>query len=71
MEIDNNLESHYNEGDFVVYPAHGVGQVLGLENQKVGDSYFDLVVVRFDQGECYENNNSIITNLFATNSPRR
>ena len=49
MEIDNNLESHYNEGDFVVYPAHGVGQVLGVENKKIGDTFFDLVVVRFDQ----------------------
>ena len=24
-------EMNYDEGDFVVYPAHDVGQVLGME----------------------------------------
>ena len=49
METEPNSKINYNKGDFVVYPAHGVGHVLGLENQKIGDTNIDLVVVRFDQ----------------------
>ena len=45
-EIDEN--TNYTEGDFVVYPAHGVGHVLGIEKTEIGGSLLDLVKVRFD-----------------------
>ena len=48
-QTDNSEpEMNYDEGDFVVYPAHGVGQVLGMEKVEIGGSLLDLVKVRFD-----------------------
>ena len=32
-------ETNFTEGDFVVYPAHGVGHVLGIEKTEIGDAY--------------------------------
>jgi CarD family transcriptional regulator len=45
-EIDEN--TNYTEGDFVVYPAHGVGHVLGIEKTEIEGSLLNLVKVRFD-----------------------
>ena len=48
-QTDNSEhEMNYDEGDFVVYPAHGVGQVLGMEKVEIGGKLLDLVKVRFD-----------------------
>ena len=48
-KIDNEeLNTQYEAGDFVVYPAHGVGQVLGIENTEIGGNLLELVKVRFD-----------------------
>tara|TARA_B100001029_G_C14943973_1_gene384819 strand:- start:353 stop:871 length:519 start_codon:yes stop_codon:yes gene_type:complete len=44
----NELNDEYNKGDFVVYPAHGVGHVLGTEEREIGGSLLELVIVRFD-----------------------
>lgn len=41
-------EFDFNEGDFVVYPTHGVGKVLGIENEDIGGVDVELIVVRFD-----------------------
>lgn len=37
----------YKEGDRVVYPAHGVGVITGIESQKVGAHEFMAYVVSF------------------------
>jgi CarD family transcriptional regulator len=39
----------FKKGDFVVYPAHGVGQVEALETQTFGDQKLDLIVVKFEK----------------------
>lgn len=39
----------FNEGDYVVYPAHGVGRVVGLEIQSIGDIEVQLLVVSFEK----------------------
>jgi len=36
-------------GDFVVYPTHGVGKVLGVESQEISGQRLDLVVIKFDK----------------------
>ena len=41
--------SEYGEGDYVVYPTHGVGRVLGIESQKVADITLDLIVIKFEK----------------------
>ena len=35
--------------DFVVYPTHGVGQIIGLEEQEVAGTKLKLFVVNFDK----------------------
>jgi CarD family transcriptional regulator len=38
-----------SEGDYVVYPAHGVGKVQGVETQEISGMSLELIVIRFDQ----------------------
>ena len=45
---DQLINPTYQEGDFVVYPAHGVGYVLGIEKVEISGSLLELVKVRFD-----------------------
>ena len=37
----------FNSGDFVVYPAHGVGKVYDISKQKIAGSELELIVVNF------------------------
>jgi CarD family transcriptional regulator len=39
----------FNEGDYVVYPAHGVGRIVGHETQAIGDIEVQLLVVSFEK----------------------
>lgn len=39
----------FNPGDFVVYPAHGVGKVSDIAKQKIAGSELELIVVNFDK----------------------
>ena len=49
QKSDNiELVDNFCEGDFVVYPAHGVGHVLGTEKREIGGSLLELVIVRFE-----------------------
>jgi CarD family transcriptional regulator len=38
----------FSIGDHVVYPAHGVGQVQGIESQEVAGLKLELYVITFD-----------------------
>ena len=42
-------QSEYSAGDFVVYPTHGVGKVLGVETQEISGVTLDLIIIRFDK----------------------
>ena len=37
LSKDKNVVSSFIPGDFVVYPSHGVGKIIGTENRKVED----------------------------------
>ena len=39
----------FNSGEFVVYPAHGVGKVADISTQKIGGAELELIVVNFDK----------------------
>jgi CarD family transcriptional regulator len=39
----------FTVGDFVVYPAHGVGRVTGVETQAVAGMSLEVFVIAFDQ----------------------
>ena len=41
-------ESSFEEGDFVVYPTHGVGRILGTEKHEVAGMTLEMLVVRFE-----------------------
>ena len=43
------LKSAFNSGEFVVYPAHGVGIVADFAKQKIAGSELELIVVNFDK----------------------
>lgn len=42
-------DAAFKEGDFVVYPTHGVGRILGTETQEVAGIKLEMLVVRFEQ----------------------
>ena len=38
----------FSIGDFVVYPTHGVGKIVGVEEQEIAGCELQLFVIRFD-----------------------
>ena len=41
--------SPFSPGDFVVYPTHGVGRVVGLEEQEIAGETLGLIVISFEK----------------------
>ena len=39
----------FKTGEFVVYPAHGVGQITAIEEQKITEIKLELFVINFEQ----------------------
>jgi CarD family transcriptional regulator, regulator of rRNA transcription len=39
----------FKAGDFVVYPAHGVGSIRGVEEQDIAGTKIELFVISFDK----------------------
>src|SRR5215469_11262114 len=39
----------FGEGDFVVYPTHGVGKIMGIETQEIAGYTLSVFVVLFDK----------------------
>ena len=37
----------FKVGEFIVYPAHGVGRIIGIETQEVAGTTLDLFVIEF------------------------
>ena len=44
----------FSVGDHVVYPAHGVGRVQGIETQEVAGYSLEVYVITFDHGSTIE-----------------
>lgn len=42
-------ECAFGVGDFVVYPTHGVGKVVAVENQEIAGQRLELFVITFDR----------------------
>jgi len=42
-------ETEFNTDDFVVYPTHGVGRILGTEQNTIAGMEIDMLIVRFEQ----------------------
>lgn len=41
--------SDLEKGQLVVYPAHGVGTIEGIEKQKIANLELELLLIRFDK----------------------
>ena len=49
MNKKNSSKNIFSSGDYVVYPAHGVGKIADIAKQKVAGSELELIVVNFDR----------------------
>jgi CarD family transcriptional regulator len=47
MTNDNSID--FSTGDYVVYPAHGVGKIEGVETQKIGGMEVKLYTISFEK----------------------
>ena len=48
MTKNQDLEKTFIPGDFVVYPSHGVGKIIGTEKRKVEETDLELLIIRFE-----------------------
>ena len=39
----------FDVGDYVVYPKHGVGRVIELQEQEIAGMHLELYVLRFEK----------------------
>jgi CarD family transcriptional regulator len=46
---DKDKNGGFKKGDFVVYPTHGVGKVLGVENQDISGHALQVIIISFDK----------------------
>ena len=39
----------FGTADYVVYPTHGVGRVLGIEKQEISGHILELIIIKFEK----------------------
>ena len=49
LSKEKDKDINFIVGDYVVYPSHGVGKILGTESRKVENIDLELLVIRFEQ----------------------
>jgi CarD family transcriptional regulator len=49
MTTTAEIQNSFKTGDHIVYPAHGVGKVMGVERQTVAGIELEVFVIAFDQ----------------------
>ncbi|MFK7944170.1 MAG: CarD family transcriptional regulator [Paracoccaceae bacterium] len=49
MSKKSNKSLDFRANDFVVYPAHGVGKIVTIEEQEVAGTKLELFVISFDK----------------------
>jgi CarD family transcriptional regulator len=42
-------DTTFKAGDFVVYPTHGVGKVLGIETQEISGFSLQVIIINFEK----------------------
>jgi CarD family transcriptional regulator len=47
-------QSDYSADDFVVYPTHGVGKVLGVEIQEISGISLELIIIKFHEDHWWD-----------------
>ncbi|MEO0822546.1 MAG: CarD family transcriptional regulator [Pseudomonadota bacterium] len=46
---NNQLSGEFRANDYVVYPAHGVGKIVSIEEQEVAGMKLELFVISFEK----------------------
>ena len=41
----------FKAGEFIVYPAHGVGQISGIEEQEIAGTTLELLIINFEKSK--------------------
>ena len=49
MVKKNSAPITFNAGEYVVYPAHGVGKISDISKQQIAGTELELLVVNFDK----------------------
>ena len=44
----NAVSDNFSEGDWIIYPKHGLGKTLGFEKQVLSESEVEFIVVYFE-----------------------
>jgi CarD family transcriptional regulator len=47
--MTKSKKSEFRPNDFVVYPAHGVGQIISIEEQEIAGITLELFVISFEK----------------------
>ena len=47
--MSKNNNNDFIPGDFVVYPSHGVGKIIGTEVREIDQTKLELLIIRFEQ----------------------
>lgn len=47
--MTKNKKSEFRPNDFVVYPAHGVGRIVSIEEQEIAGHALELFVISFEK----------------------
>ena len=47
MSKSNKTQNEFRPNDYVVYPAHGVGQIISIEEQEVAGIKLEMFVISF------------------------
>ncbi|RDC74485.1 CarD family transcriptional regulator [Rhodovulum sp. 12E13] len=47
--MTKNKKHDFRPNDYVVYPAHGVGQIISIEEQEIAGISLELFVISFDK----------------------
>ena len=47
--MSKSKKSEFHPDDYVVYPAHGVGQIVSIEEQEIAGIKLELFVISFEQ----------------------
>lgn len=45
--MTDTIQATFRTNDFIVYPAHGVGKIVGIKTENVGDIDLELFVIDF------------------------
>ena len=47
--MSKSKKSEFRPDDFVVYPAHGVGRIISIEEQEIAGLRLELFVISFEK----------------------